>query len=123
MPHESRFTPPRSRPVASALALAAVLGGQVALAQESLTDELLPPELRGTPESEMQEGLDLLGEGTRLLMEGLRNELGPALEGLRDRLGDIDAYHPPELLPNGDIIIRRKTPFDEEPIPEDGVEL
>ena len=71
---------------------------------------------------DVREGLDLLNEGTRLLMEGLMQELAPALEGLRDGLEDLNAYHPPEMLPNGDIIIRRKTPLDEED-PEGGVEL
>lgn len=73
-------------------------------------------------ENEFSEGFDLLGQGTRLLMEGLMEEFGPALDGLRQSLSDLDAYHPPEILPNGDIIIRRKTPADIE-FPEDGVEL
>jgi len=30
-------------------------------------------------------------------------------------IGDIDAYHPPEMLPNGDIILRRKTPLERGP--------
>ena len=64
---------------------------------------------------EVAEGLDLLSEGTRLLLEGLMNELAPALEGLREGLSDLDAYHPPEVLPNGDIIIRRKVPLTDEP--------
>ncbi len=71
---------------------------------------------------DLSEGLDLLSEGTRLLMEGLMQELAPALEGLREGLDDLSVYHPPEMLPNGDIIIRRKTPLEEEN-PEDGVEL
>ena len=71
---------------------------------------------------DLSEGLDLLSEGTRLLMEGLMKELAPALEGLREGIEDLNAYHPPEMLPNGDIIIRRKTPLEEE-IPEGGVEL
>lgn len=73
-------------------------------------------------EGEFAEGLDLLGQGTRLLMEGLMDEFGPALNGLRESLSDLDAYHAPEILPNGDIIIRRKTPAEGE-IPEDGIEL
>jgi hypothetical protein len=72
---------------------------------------------------EMSDGLDLLSEGTRMLLEGLMDELGPALEGLRENLQDLDAYHAPEMLPNGDIIIRRKTPLKETEIPEGGIEL
>lgn len=71
---------------------------------------------------DLSEGLDLLSEGTRLLMEGLMQELAPALEGLREGLDDLSVYHPPEMLPNGDIIIRRKTPLEVED-PEGGVEL
>lgn len=70
----------------------------------------------------MAEGLDLLSEGTRLLMEGLIQELAPALDGLREGLSDLNAYHPPEMLPNGDIIIRRRTPVVSDG-PEEGVEL
>lgn len=42
-------------------------------------------------------------------------ELGPTLEGFADKIGDMSAYHPPEVLENGDIIIRRKTPITPEP--------
>ncbi len=42
-------------------------------------------------------------------------ELGPALESLAEQLGDLNAYHPPEVLENGDIIIRRKAPSGREP--------
>ncbi len=44
-------------------------------------------------------------------------ELGPTLEGFADKIEDMSAYHPPEVLENGDIIIRRKTPIA--PVPED----
>ena len=73
-------------------------------------------------ETDLQEGLDLLSEGTKLLLEGLMDEVGPALQELRNGLEDLNAYHPPEVLPNGDIIIRRKTPREVED-PEDGIEL
>lgn len=57
-----------------------------------------------------EEGLDLMGEALRLFMRGLMQEVGPALEGMEGLLDNLDAYHPPEVLPNGDIIIRRKNP-------------
>lgn len=66
---------------------------------------------------QMKEGMDLLSEGTRLLLEGLINEMDPMLQELRDALGNLNAYHPPEVLPNGDIIIRRRTPL---PPPAEG---
>lgn len=69
---------------------------------------------------EPSEGRDLMQEAMRLFMRGLMEEMEPALEDLSDLLDQIDTYHPPEVLPNGDIIIRRKTPLPE---PEGEVEL
>lgn len=85
-------------------------------------------------QTEPDEGLSLMERGAQMLMEGLLKELEPALEGLEDlgpslrefaqsmgpaladlmaEIEDWSAYHPPEMLPNGDIIIRRRTPKDE----------
>ncbi|MGI1663106.1 AAA+ family ATPase [Palleronia sp. KMU-117] len=81
-------------------------------------------------DSDIDEGRDLLSEGTRLLLRGLLAEMEPALRGLQGALRDLDAYHAPEILPNGDIIIRRKTPEERavpapDPTPDgaDGIEL
>lgn len=73
-------------------------------------------------ERPLSDGVDLLSQGTRMLMEGLMDELAPALDGLKQGLSRLEAYHPPEILPNGDIIIRRKAPAEVEP-PADGIEL
>ena len=69
-----------------------------------------------TPASAQEEerGRDLMTEALRLFMKGLMQEVEPALDDLGDLLDNLDAYHPPEVLPNGDIIIRRKTPLDRE---------
>jgi hypothetical protein len=76
---------------------------------------------------ELSEGLNLLQEGGRLLLRGLSEEMGLAMEDmseeLRDALNNLSAYHAPEILPNGDILIRRRTPLDPEPeddLPEIG---
>ncbi|MFU8835131.1 hypothetical protein [Roseovarius autotrophicus] len=95
------------------------------------------------------EGRSLMEEGARLFWEGIRREMGPALDSLReradeiepairdfvermgpalgemmDKIGDLSAYHPPEVLPNGDIIIRRKTPQElKDDLPEGEVEI
>lgn len=79
---------------------------------------VLPVSAQDSDES-LSEGMDLLQQGTRLLLEGLMSELGPALQDLQDMVVDLNAYHAPEVLPNGDIIIRRKTPLVPDP-PEDG---
>ncbi len=71
---------------------------------------------------DVSEGLSLLGAGTRLIFEGLMEEMRPMLEEARpyfedevlpflNRMGelmdDVTSYELPERLPNGDIIIRR----------------
>jgi hypothetical protein len=68
--------------------------------------------------SDMKEGFSLLEEGTRLLLRGLMSEMEPALRELQGALRELDAYHPPEVLPNGDIIIRRKQPIPP-PLPDE----
>lgn len=80
----------------------------------------------------MSEGLDLLGQGAQLLFRGLMSEMEPALKDmgkslseleplLRDlagKIGSVAEYHMPEVMPNGDIIIRRKEPLPPPPVPE-----
>lgn len=82
----------------------------VALALPAAAQETAPPER------------NLLDESARLLLERFLTEIDPALEALRKGLSDLNAYHAPEILPNGDIIIRRKTPV-ERLDPEDSIEL
>jgi len=65
-------------------------------------------------------GRDLMAEALRLFMRGLMEEMEPALDELNNFLENIDAYHPPEMLPNGDIIIRRRTPVYQYPEGENG---
>ncbi|NKB27731.1 MAG: AAA+ family ATPase [Rhodobacteraceae bacterium] len=82
----------------------------------------LAQEPSASDDGEFERGFELLGEGAELLFRGLRDEAEPSLrdmvEALRDlnwnglTFRDIDDYHPPEVLPNGDIIIRRKVPLD-----------
>ena len=66
-------------------------------------------------------GADLMGEALRLFMQGLIQEIEPALDGMEGLLDNLDAYHPPEVLPNGDIIIRRKRP--DEALPDGETEI
>ena len=97
-------------------------------------------------QSEEDSGLSLMERGAQMFMEGIMRELEPALEGLDDigpalrgfaeqmgpALGELlsevqdwSLYHPPEILENGDIIIRRKTheELEVETAPEEGIEL
>ncbi|KAA9009912.1 hypothetical protein [Histidinibacterium aquaticum] len=122
------------------IALAAALTFSVALPAAAQEDE------------EMNEGFSLMEEGSRLVLRGLVEELGPAIdqmEGLSEEMRDsvralasemgpairdmvrlIDQaqyYEGPEVLPNGDIIIRRKPdapPYERpEDAPEPGEEI
>ncbi|KNG94094.1 hypothetical protein [Pseudaestuariivita atlantica] len=80
-----------------------------------------------------KEGFSLMEEGARLFLRGLMDqmepaveefegmlsemepalrsfarEMGPKLQTLLDEVEDWSLYEAPEVLPNGDIIIRRK---------------
>ena len=97
---------------------------------------------------DMSEGFSLMKEGAKLLLRGLMSEMepsiddlksmtdematlgetmGPALIALMAQIDDIRHYETPEVLPNGDIIIRRNSdaptyvpPLDIEPDVETG---
>ena len=59
-------------------------------------------------------------------MRGFIAEMGPAMADILEQVQDWSVYHPPEMLPNGDIIIRRKvTPDDapQAPAPEGQIDL
>lgn len=62
-------------------------------------------------DNDISEGMSLLQEGSRLLLDGLLKEIGPALLQLEGKIVDLNSYHMPEVLPNRDIIIRRKAPL------------
>ncbi len=99
--------------------LRAMIGRMKQLATIALCATLSAVPANAQGGDEMSEGLGLLEEGTRMLLRGLMNEMSPALENLsddlREALGDLSSYHPPEVLPNGDILIRRKTPLERGP--------
>lgn len=93
--------------------------------------------------AEEEDGLSLIERGAQLLMDGILKEMEPALDELADlgptlrdfaeemgpalaelmaEIKDWSIYHPPEILPNGDIIIRRRTP-EEMPPDSDEIEI
>ena len=86
-------------------------------------------------EPKKDEGLSLMEEGAKLFFKGIMQEMEPAMDDLKaladtmepamrqflsemgpalaevlGKVDDLTLYHPPELLPNGDIIMRRKPP-------------
>ena len=84
------------------------------------------PALAEEKNDTLDEGAELLREGFGLLLEGLAEEMAPLAEGWQDivdDLGDMSLYHAPEVLPNGDIIIRRKTPLPAAPDVPGEIEL
>lgn len=111
-----------------------------ALAQD--TDAPVAPVPEG---QDTDQGQSLMERGARMFLEGMRREMEPALEDLRDlmvemgpamqqfmrdmgpaladllgRIDDLSAYQAPELLPNGDILIRRKPESGPLPPPAEG---
>ena len=65
------------------------------------------------PAGAQEEGL--FERGVELMMRGLMREMAPAIEDLETTMtllegviGRIERYEAPEMLPNGDIIIRRR---------------
>ena len=79
-----------------------------------------------TPSGDVDAGVSLLQQGAKLLLKGLMSnmepamqdmqraitEMQPALNDLLAMMGDVTQYHAPEMLENGDIILRHKTPAE-----------
>lgn len=64
-----------------------------------------------TPQTADDE-LSQLGEFAESWMKRFADQMSPMVEQLKEMVDDLNAYEPPELLPNGDIIIRRKPKAD-----------
>lgn len=127
-----------TRPTRTAIAIIVSLGlaGNPAVWADTAPGNEEPPATSGTSPGTGAAGAgrDLMSEGLRLFMEGLRQEAAPLLDEMREGLeelrpmlsrlvelmGDVRNYEAPEMLPNGDIIIRRKTPKPPAPPAEDG---
>lgn len=65
---------------------------------EGLRDELNPAL------GDLQDWVSEIGPG----MADFLREMGPAMADILDEVQDWSRYEAPEILPNGDIIIRRK---------------
>ncbi|MEL6914242.1 MAG: hypothetical protein AAFP13_07050 [Pseudomonadota bacterium] len=105
----------------------------------------LPAAAHAQEAEEEERGLGLMERGAQLFFEGLMDEMEPAIEGfeglardigpamrdmleqmgpafaeLMDSIDDLSNYEPPAMLPNGDIIIRRKPDAPEFEMPDIG---
>ena len=49
------------------------------------------------------------------LLDGLGQRIDPTLRDLGEMLGDLSGWEAPEVLPNGDILIRRRPPAEAPP--------
>ena len=108
----------------------------------ALTLSMSPLVAQEVQSPDAEEGFSLMEEGAKLLLRGLIQEMEPAIEeldGMADEMGkameqfgdqmgpamidllaridDMRHYTAPEILPNGDIIIRR-SPDAPEYIPD-----
>ena len=126
-----------------------VLATALALTAAPLAAQMTDPPVEQPEAEESSPGRDLIDEGVRLLFRGLLSEAepafrdlqdfadqaGPRMRELTDKMGpvladilamidNLDNYSAPELLPNGDIIIRRSPDAPEYvPVPRGEVEL
>ena len=113
---EDRMTiSPRTLALASALSVCAApsLGAQDAVSAE---DPLLRVQAQGDALEEFGRKADELSETARRTIEDFIALVGPMLTQFSRLIDGLPTYETPEILPNGDIIIRRKL---EAPAPVD----
>jgi hypothetical protein len=122
--------------------IAVILALMLAVTPVQAQDDAAPD---APTEDRADEGLSLMERGARMFLDGMRSEMEPALRDLGDmlatmgpamqeflqqmgpamadllgRIDDLSVYEAPELLPNGDIIIRRKPEAGPLPPPQEG---
>ena len=113
----------------SAFALVLSVTASGAMAQEddgtSLMEEGAKLFFRGLLE-EMEPAireLEGLAGDIEPAIRSFAKEMGPALRDLLEQVEDWSLYEPPVVLPNGDILLKRKQdapPLEDLPPPEDG---
>ena len=110
---------------AAALALSVTTSPVLAEEEPSLMErgaKLFLEGLLNEMEPAMRE-LEGMADNIEPALRSFAQEMGPALQDLMDTVQDWSAYEPPVVLPNGDILLKRKpdmpTP-DALPAPEEG---
>jgi hypothetical protein len=130
----SSVAAPRTPRTRARVALALPLA--LALALPATAQDTQPPATEEEGSTLMQRGAELFWEGLRQEMapaiddlraladefgpslQGFLSEMGPALADIAAQVEDWSVYERPEILPNGDIIIRRKPDTAPESEPE-----
>lgn len=97
------------KPFAVAALAATLFAAPSVFAEDGDRERILPNE----------EELRELGDMAQRWMREFSDTMSPMAERLKEIVDDLDAYEAPEMLPNGDIIIRRKP---DAPKPEAGDE-
>lgn len=110
---------PLRRVLAAGLAAMFLCGASAARADESGAEGGADAE-SGVPFDRRYLEEQLLDDETRAAIQKLIGALQPVMERFATFIGDLPTYEAPEILPNGDIIIRRKRP--ESPLEQDEVE-
>jgi len=72
-------------------------------------------EIDPSPLEEFDRHAEQLGEQAKETIEEFLGLIGPLIDRFSYFVDDLPAYHAPEILPNGDIIIRRKHNRDLKP--------
>ncbi|MFT6459353.1 hypothetical protein [Pseudophaeobacter arcticus] len=123
----------------------ALIAGSVACSLMAFPLVAQANEAQGRQPQDRQDGSSLMERGAELFWKGLREEMapslqeleglmsqigpsmqsflaemGPALAEIADKVEDWSRYEAPEILPNGDIIIRRKPDEPDSTQPEGG---
>ena len=105
------------RTLTTLLAATAIFAGPVAMADTTLPDAL---------EELERQAEDLLGPEAREAVESLLPMIETLMERLPVVIDNLPNYEVPEILPNGDIIIRRKRKLpridpEAPPMPDGGI--
>ena len=110
-----QLSKPRHALAAAFLAFCASLG-LLAAAAPSHAESAAPPTPQLAQDGSEEDGSlfdrdeleDRLNDETREAIRDFLELIEPALTQFQALIHDLPAYEPPEILPNGDIIIRRK---------------
>lgn len=76
----------------------------------ALAQEIAPPTTLDETLDRLRAGADALLRQFMQEMEPAVRDLAPFLQDLTEFTAKLPSYHPPEILPNGDILLRRRAP-------------